>query len=84
MQTVYVLKSEKDHNLYIGCTSDLKNRLDYHNNGRVKSTKNRRPFKLIFSEVYPDRYEAYRMEKFYKTAPGKRFLKSKIEHCRIV
>lgn len=84
MQTVYVLESEKDGNLYVGCTGDLESRIEYHNNGRVKSTKNRRPFKLIFSEEYPDCYEAYRMERFYKTAPGKKVLKEKIKHCQIV
>ena len=52
---VYILKSEKDNQLYIGSTSDLKRRLLEHNSGKVQSTKPRRPFKLAY-------YEAYRSE----------------------
>ena len=40
----YVLKSKKDGNFYIGFTTDLENRLNEHQKGLVKSTKNRRPF----------------------------------------
>ncbi len=76
--TVYVLKSEKDGNLYVGCTSDIKQRLEYHNNGKVISTKNRRLFILIFKEEYENKYEAYNKEKYYKTAKGKKELKTKI------
>lgn len=53
---VYILKSEKDYNLYSGSTNDLRKRLKEHNNGLVFSTKSRRPFELIY-------YEAYRSEK---------------------
>ncbi len=43
---VYVLYSQKDKNLYIGQTNKLEIRLNEHLNGRVKSTKNRRPLLL--------------------------------------
>ncbi|OHA57021.1 MAG: hypothetical protein A2114_01250 [Candidatus Vogelbacteria bacterium GWA1_51_14] len=84
---VYVLKSSKDNKLYIGCTQDLKKRLAMHNSGQVKSTRSRRPFELIYSEGYDDKYQAFYRERFYKTAKGKREVKSKIEkinHCGIV
>ncbi|MCA9346489.1 GIY-YIG nuclease family protein, partial [Candidatus Saccharibacteria bacterium] len=42
MHYVYILTSKKDGNLYIGCTKDLQNRFREHNDGRVKSTKDRR------------------------------------------
>lgn len=77
MFAVYVLKSLKDNNLYVGCSSNLENRLKYHNNGHVKSTKSRRPLKLVYSEYYDDKYLAYAKEKFYKTAKGKKELKDK-------
>ena len=76
MYTVYVLKSLKDNNLYIGCTSNIKNRIKYHNNGKVKSTKNRRPFIMIYSKDYDNIYKAYEMERYYKTAKGKKELKN--------
>lgn len=78
MYSVYVLKSQKDDNLYIGCTSDLKYRLLSHNQGRVRSTKGRRPLQLIYQENFDNQYEAFRKERFYKTAKGKRELKIKI------
>ncbi|HNU96745.1 MAG TPA: GIY-YIG nuclease family protein [Candidatus Portnoybacteria bacterium] len=55
---VYLLKSLKDNNYYIGQTDNIKNRLDYHNDGKVKSTKNRIPFILIGTEEYPTRNES--------------------------
>ena len=82
--TVYILRSNWDGNLYIGCTSNLEQRLKQHADGKVRSTKSRRPFALIYSEVYSDKYAAYKMERFYKTAKGKRELKKKINHCRLV
>jgi len=78
MHSIYVLKSQKDGNLYVGCTANIEKRIEYHNNGKVFSTKNRRPFILIFKEDYADKYEAFRKEKYYKSATGKRELKSKI------
>lgn len=53
---VYILKSKKDFNLYIGSTNDLRNRLKEHNTGKVFSTKSRIPFELVY-------YEAYKAEK---------------------
>lgn len=79
MYKVYILKSLKDNNLYVGCTSNLDKRLEYHNQGKVFSTKGRLPIKLIYSENYDDKYEAYKAERFYKTAKGKKILKNKIQ-----
>jgi len=49
---VYVLKSIKDGQLYIGSTKDLQKRFKEHNDGLVGSTKTRRPFKLMYYESY--------------------------------
>lgn len=78
MHYVYVLKSQKDGGLYIGCTRDVPKRIAEHRNGRVRSTKSRLPVELIYKEAYADMYEAFRNERFYKTAKGKRVLKGKI------
>ena len=56
MNYVYVLKSSVDNNMYIGSTTDLKRRFREHNNGMVKSTKDRRPFEIVY-------YESYKSEK---------------------
>ena len=78
MQFVYALKSRKDGKLYVGCTANIEERLEYHNSGKVFSTKNRRPFVLVFQEAYENKYEAFAKEKYYKTAKGKKELKNKI------
>ena len=76
---VYVLKSVKDGNLYTGCTHDLKSRFAQHNAGKVPSTKERRPFSLIYYEACLNEQDAFRREKYLKTTYGKRYIKSR---CR--
>ena len=83
MYYVYTLKSRKDGNLYIGCTKDIEKRLKVHNSGGVLSTKSRRPLILVYKELFADKYQAFKAEKFYKTPTGKRKLLSKMK-CRIV
>jgi putative endonuclease len=73
MYYVYVLKSRKDGNLYIGQTSNLDRRLQYHNSGRVKSTKRRIPFKLIYVEEFTNRKEAMKREKLLKDIESRDF-----------
>lgn len=52
MYYLYVLKSKKDAELYIGSTNDLRRRLLEHNTGKVASTKPRAPFELVYYEAY--------------------------------
>ena len=68
---VYILKSLKDGNFYIGYSSNLKRRIQEHSNGKVKSTRNRRPLKLICYEAYLDKETALGREKYLKTSDGK-------------
>jgi putative endonuclease len=63
---VYILKSLKDGKFYTGCTADLKKRLKQHNNGMVRSTKARRPLKLVYWETFTTRSEAMRRERYLK------------------
>jgi len=67
---IYVLFSLKDLHLYIGFTTDLKSRLKHHNDGDNDSTKSRRPFKLIYYEVYMSEKDARMREKFLKSGRG--------------
>jgi putative endonuclease len=78
MYYVYVLLSEKDDQFYIGFTKDLKTRLAEHNKGYVKSTKERKPFKLIYYEASFDQEDALRREKYLKSSWGKRYLKNRL------
>lgn len=58
MFTVYLLRSLKDNNFYVGQTENIENRLEEHNSGLNKSTKHRRPFVLVGFEEFQTRNEA--------------------------
>ena len=58
MYYVYVLYSTKDRKKYTGYTKDLKLRLEMHEQGKVESTKSRRPLKLIYYEACLKREDA--------------------------
>ena len=77
---VYVLFSEKDGNLYTGYTNDIRERLKFHNEGKVTSTKNRRPLKLIYYEGCLNQQDATRREKYLKSGNGKIYLKNRLSN----
>jgi len=64
--------------LYKGHCGDLRERLKQHNSGFTKSIKAYIPFELVYFEEFASREEAIKREKFFKSAAGRRFLKSKI------
>jgi putative endonuclease len=74
MYYVYVLKLSNS-NLYKGFCNDLKRRYSEHLAGKVSSTRNYRPLKLIGYEAYVMKSDAMRREKFLKTTEGMRLLK---------
>ena len=65
---VYVLRSSVDQNFYVDLTDDLEQRLIRHNEGRVKSTKFRKPFNLVHYETFNDSHQARQREKCLKSA----------------
>ena len=70
---VYILYSNKDKKLYVGCSEDLEKRFKHHNSGAVSATKNRRPLELIHSEKFEEKAEAFNRERFLKSLWGARF-----------
>lgn len=88
---VYILLSEKDNKLYVGCTSNIDKRLNDHNHGKVLATKNRRPLVLIHTESFDDKSRAFNRERFLKTLWSARFKRKilkqyldKIGHTKLV
>ncbi len=59
---LYILKSKKDDNLYIGSTNDLRRRLSEHNSGKIPSTKGRIPFELRYYESFHKEVDARKRE----------------------
>ena len=74
----YVLKSIKDDKFYVGWTDNLKLRLKEHNGGRVKSTKSRKPFSLVYFEACLNRKLAIKREKQLKTGYGRLYIKRRL------
>ncbi|MGR3175088.1 MAG: GIY-YIG nuclease family protein [Candidatus Scalindua sp.] len=72
---IYVLKSKKDNSQYIGLSQNTEERLKEHNAGRVKSTKSKRPWRLLYKESCATRLDARKREKYLKSAAGRRFRK---------
>ena len=76
MQYVYSLKCKDGY--YIGCTKDLKDRIQRHKKGQISATENRLPIELSFYLAFKDEYTAYNFEKYLKTASGRAFLKKRL------
>ena len=79
MYYTYILQSEIDRNFYAGFTKDLKQRFEQHNKGKVESTKDRVPLRLVYYEACLDKRDAVRREKYLKTYLGKMFLKNRLK-----
>ncbi len=77
---VYVLLSKKDGEFYTGYTDNLSKRLELHNSGKVTSTKNRMPLKLIYYEGCLNQQDATRREKYLKSGNGKIYLKNRLRN----
>ena len=78
MWYVYILKSERDGKLYVGSTDDLKRRLREHEQGRSRSTKNRRPLILEAYIAVKEESIARSLEEYLKTGSGIATLRKRI------
>lgn len=79
MYYVYILFSEKDKQLYTGSIPNLRSRFKAHTEGFVRSTKHRRPLRLIYYEAYVKESDALRREKYLKGGNGRRELKVQLK-----
>lgn len=74
MNYVYILMCS-DNKTYIGCTDNLKDRIDRHQKGNVPAIKSRLPIKLIFYFAFSNKYTVFNFEKYLKPGSGRAFLK---------
>lgn len=74
---VYVLQSINYKNRYVGSTGNIDKRVIEHDSGKVRYTKGRKPWKLVYKEEYLTRNEARKRELFLKTGQGRKFLDTK-------
>ncbi|MFH1947114.1 MAG: GIY-YIG nuclease family protein [Candidatus Magasanikbacteria bacterium] len=73
MYYVYSLKCKDGY--YIGCTNNLKDRLERHKRGKVIATANRLPIELKFYCCFADKILAFSFEKYLKSGSGRAFTK---------
>ena len=72
----YVLKSMAHDYYYKGHCRDLEKRLRQHNSGMTVSIRPYIPFTLIYFEAFETEQEAIKREKYFKSAAGRRYLKT--------
>jgi putative endonuclease len=80
---VYILKSLQDGSYYVGSTNNLEDRLIRHNEGRVKYTRVKRPYKLMYFEEQPDRSSAAKREYEIKRHKSRKFIENLLKSSKI-
>ena len=78
MYYVYILISVEDEWRYVGFTSDLEKRFKDHNQGKVKSTKNHRPFLMASYIAVEKKVTAINLEKYLKSGSGFAWMKKRL------
>jgi len=71
---VYILFSEKRSRYYVGQTTDIKKRLERHNQGNVPSTKYGLPWKLVLQIQVTSKKESLILERRIKKRGAKQFI----------
>lgn len=80
MHIIYVLESGVDCSWYIGYTTNLRKRIVDHNQGKNISTRSKKPWKLIYAELYLHKQDALGREKFLKSGSGRMFIKKQLRN----
>lgn len=73
---VYVLRSDVDpERHYVGITTDVDNRLEWHNAGPSGYSLRHRPWSVAVVMQFPDEAAAVRFERYLKSGSGRAFAK---------
>ena len=79
----YILYTSKFDRIYIGQTSNIRNRIDQHNSGKVKSTKAYTPWNLVHYEKFETRSQAMIREKELKSHKGRDYIRKNLLNGRV-
>ena len=79
MWYVYCLENKSKNYLYVGSTKNLKRRVSEHYDGLSKSTKPFLPLQLTTYIAVSSESQARKLEKYFKTGFGRRFLRNRLE-----
>jgi putative endonuclease len=73
---VYILRSESDpERHYVGVTSDVEGRLEWHNFGSSGQTRVNRPWRPLVVLEFPVERSAISFERYLKSGSGRAFAK---------
>ncbi len=79
MYYVYILKCF-DQRYYVGCTDNLKGRMQRHSKGKIPATAKRLPVELHGYMALSNKYKAFAFEKYLKSGSGRAFMGKHLEH----
>jgi predicted GIY-YIG superfamily endonuclease len=78
MHYVYIIRSESHSDqTYVGYSTDLKKRLNRHNEGTTPHTAKYKPWSLAFYAAFPSKAKALEFEIYLKSHSGKAFAKKR-------
>jgi putative endonuclease len=78
----YILQSTKNNQYYVGHTENIETRLTTHNNGGVKSTRYKRPWRVVYFETFESKLEANQRELEIKKKKSRKYIDFLIENKR--
>ena len=74
----YILQSQKSGKFYIGHTQDMESRLNRHNQGMVKATRNKGPWVIVYIESFETKIEANHRELEVKSKKSRVYIEKLI------
>jgi putative endonuclease len=81
MYYVYVIQNLLSYDLYIGFTTNVKQRVFDHNSGKgARTTRRKGKWRLIYLEGYLTKNDAVSREKFLKGGSGLKYLKKQLKN----
>lgn len=84
MHYIYFLQSKKDRGVYVGFTRNVQVRLAAHNAGKVRATRHRRPFQVVYTEKQPSAEAAVAREQYFKSYKGSFEKRDILKRCGVV
>lgn len=77
---IYILQSVNFGTYYIGSTKDVSERLRKHNTGKVKSTKHKNPWEVVYQESFVTLSDARKRELYLKSLKSRKAVEKIIKH----
>ena len=79
MYYIYILKSlATPGKFYVGYTLDIPSRVITHNKGGSIYTADHKPWVLVFSGTFEDKFKALAFERYLKTHSGRAFMQKRL------